>query len=366
MPQGTGLDIEILRPADVTADRVAHWQALQGADITLDSPFLSPGWARAVDQAQGAGTRNVRVAVIRQDGRDLGYFPVRIGPVTAMPAGAPMCDYQGLVAEPGVEISPRDLVRALGVQRYDFSHMLEDQPVFAPFARGHDFSHVVSVPEGYGAFEAERKAAGTSVLKDCDKKRRKAEREHEQVLFTAYSRVDADLDQLIAWKRAQLLATGQTDLFETDWTLRLIRALFESRDPDFGATLFTLRIGQKLAAVHLHLRGRKTIHGWLIAHDPEFERYSPGILLFQDILRWMDTTPFERLDLGPGDYRFKRELANHRQGVSFGFIGTASPAAFIRGAAYGLAAAAESLPLGRASALPGKALRRIDILRGLR
>lgn len=73
--------------------------------------------------------------------------------------------------------------------------------------------------------------------------------------------------------------------------MRLIRALFESRDPDFGAILFTLRIGQKLAAVHLHLRGRKTIHGWLIAHDPEFERYSPGILLFQDILRWMDTTP---------------------------------------------------------------------------
>jgi hypothetical protein len=62
--------------------------------------------------------------------------------------------------------------------------------------------------------------------------------------------------------------------------------------------------------VHLHLRGEHTIHGWLIAHNPDFERYSPGLMLFQDILKSMDGTPYMRLDLGTGDYRFKRELSN--------------------------------------------------------
>jgi CelD/BcsL family acetyltransferase involved in cellulose biosynthesis len=360
------LEIEVLSPLQLSPTRLERWAQLQGSDIALDSPFLSPGWVRAVDRAQDDETRNVRVVVVTQDGRDVAFLPARVGPVVAMPAGAPMCDYQGLIAEPGFEIEPRRLIQALGVDRFDFSHMLEDQAAFAPFARGRVLSHRVDVGAGYAAYEAERRAAGTSVLKDSDKKRRKAGREAGEPVFTAFSRSRADFDQMLDWKRAQLRATKQTDIFETSWTLRLLREMFTSRDPDFGGVLFTLHFGDRLAAAHLHLRGRKTIHGWIIAHDPEFERYSPGILLFQDILRWMDETPYSRLDLGPGDYRFKRELANDGLWVTHGFVGVPSPASLVRGAAYGVRAAAEALPLGRVSELPGKAMRRLDQWRGLR
>ena len=52
--------------------------------------------------------------------------------------------------------------------------------------------------------------------------------------------------------------------------------------------------------------------------------------LFQDILRWMDDAPYSRLDLGSGDYRFKRELSNVKVGVTHGFIGSPSAAALMR------------------------------------
>ena len=80
----------------------------------------------------------------------------------------------------------------------------------------------------------------------------------------------------------------------------------------------------------------------------------------------MDKTPFDRLDFGYGDYRFKRELSNHTEELMHGFVGVPSAATFMRQAAYGVRRAAESLPLGRMSALPGKAMRRFDLLRGLR
>ena len=80
----------------------------------------------------------------------------------------------------------------------------------------------------------------------------------------------------------------------------------------------------------------------------------------------MDGTPYNTLDLGPGDYRFKRELANAHRGIAHGFVGVPSPAALMRGAAYSVRAAAEALPLGAMSELPGKAMRRLDIVRGLR
>jgi CelD/BcsL family acetyltransferase involved in cellulose biosynthesis len=359
------LEIEVLRPQELSAARVARWAELQAADIVLDSPFLSPGWSRAVERAQGKGAHDFRVAIVRQDDRDVAFLPMRTGAMTAMPVGAPMCDYQGVVAEAGLEIDPKALVRASGVQRYDFSCMLECQPAFAPYARGRDLVHVIDVADGYPAYEAARREAGSTILKDCDKKRRKAERELGEVRFTAHSRSRADFDKLVAWKSAQFQATGQSDIFRAGWTRRLIGELFESRDPDFGAVLFTLHFGDELAAVHLHLRGRRTVHAWLIAHDPKFERYSPGILLFQDILRWMGETPYERMDLGPGDYKFKRSLANAGQWVTYGFVGLASPVSLLREAAYGVRAAVEAMPLGKVSELPGKAMRRLDVIRGL-
>jgi CelD/BcsL family acetyltransferase involved in cellulose biosynthesis len=203
------------------------------------------------------------------------------------------------------------------------------------------------------------------VLKDIDKRRRKLEREEGPISFTAHSRSLAAFDQLIEWKRRQYRATGQTDIFDTFWTLRLLRDLLDGRDPEFGGVLFTLHVGDRLAAAHFDLRGRQTLHAWIIAHDEAFERYSPGLILFGDILRWMDQSPFKVLDLGAGDYRFKQQLSNARRQVGHGFIGRPSPASLVRTAEYGVRAAAERLPLGPVSALPGKAMRRLDLWRGL-
>ena len=362
------MKIDVVRPSQLTTGAIARWAALQAADPALDSPFLSPCWPRALDAAQGPQTpdRGIRVAVLGGLADPRGFMAARVGAFTAMPAGAPMCDYPGLVAEPGLAVEPRQIAEAFGVGRFDFCHMLESQSLFAPMARGREDSFIIDVADGYAAYETERRASGVSALKDTDKKRRKVERELGPATFTAFSRSSADFDQLIAWKQAQWQATGQTDLFAAGWPLPLVRSLFESRDPDFGGALFTLHINGKLAAAQMNLRGGRTIHSWIISHDPAFDRYSPGMLLFQDILRWMDHAPYSRLDLGGGDYRFKRELSNLRVGVTHGFIGAPSAAALLRQTAYAVRRAAEALPLGPVSDLPGKAMRRLDLMRGLR
>ena len=359
------MQIEIVRPEDLSAARIHHWAALQRSDNRLHSPFLSPYWARAVSQAQGARS-TVKVAVARQEGADVGYMAAKAGLLTAMPVGAPMCDYQGFVGEPGVTLDPVEMVRAMGLGRFDFCHMIEGQSAFAPYQRGDQPSFSVNMPEGYEAYAQARRATGVTALRDTDKKRRKMEREAGAPVFAAFSRSKSDFDQLIAWKRAQWKATGQTDVLAAGWTSRLVRDLFQSRDPDFGGVLFTLHVGEALVAAQFNIRSHGAINSWLIGHDPAFERWSPGMILFQDILRWMDSSPYWRLDLGAGDYRFKRELANVVTPVAHGFVGAGSPAAMLRGAAYALRDAAESLPLGPVSALPGKAMRRLDLIRGLR
>jgi CelD/BcsL family acetyltransferase involved in cellulose biosynthesis len=360
------LEFGIVRPLELSTAQLDRWSELQGLTPGLDSPYLSPHWSRAVARAQHDDPRGVRVAILSENGAEAGFFPARVAGYTAMAPGAPLCDVQALIARPGLAVDPRRLVQALGVHRLDFTTMLADHGPFQGHARGASHSYIVDVAGGYAAYEAERKAAGVGVLKDSDRKRRKAEREVGAPVFQAFSRSRTDFEQMIAWKRGQYAATRQIDVLNTPWTLRLLNDLFERREPDFGGVLFTLHFGDRLAAAQFNLHSRRTVHAWFIAHDAEFERYSPGILLFQDILRWMDETPYSRLELGPGDYRFKRELANAGQALSHGFVGLPSPATLVRRAAYGAVKVAEALPLGAASELPAKAMRRVDRWRGLR
>lgn len=359
------MQIEVVRPRELTDEDIARWSALQDTHPDLESPFLSAQWPRAVEMAQTSELSAVRVAILHENGAIRGFFPAKVHGAAAMPAGAPMCDYQALVAEPGVEVSPRRLVEALGVGRFDFSHMPASQGAFAPHLRGASPSWITRLPFGYDVYAAEKNEE-SGVLKDLDKRRRRAEREFGPVTFTAFSRSRTDFDQMLEWKRGQFRATGQTDIFQTSWTSRLLRNLFAGRDPEFGGALFTLHIGDELAAAQFHLMGKRVVHAWMITHNDRFEKVSPGLLLFQDLMRWMDDTPFTSIDYGPGDYRFKKQFSNAACMVGHGFVGRPGASTLMRTAAYGVRGLAERLPLGRVSQLPGKAMRRMDLIRGLR
>jgi CelD/BcsL family acetyltransferase involved in cellulose biosynthesis len=167
------------------------------------------------------------------------------------------------------------------------------------------------------------------------------------------------------WKRDQFRRTRQTDVTAAPWVARLLGELFERRDGDFGGALFTLHVGDRLAAAQFNLRGPGELHSWFVGHDPEFDRWSPGLVLFGELVRWMADSAWRRLELGPVAYRFKDRLANRRRMIALGFAGAPSPVTAMRAAAWGVRRTAERLPLGRVSAWPGKAMRRLDLIRAL-
>jgi CelD/BcsL family acetyltransferase involved in cellulose biosynthesis len=360
------MQIDIVAPSDLRPEDIAAWRALQAADPAVVSPYLSPDWVMACAAVDGPDKRGARVVILRQDGLAVGFLPVRVGRATALPVGAPLCDYQGLVARPGLKVDPRAIVRALGVSRLDFTHLLADQLPFEPFIQGRSISQVIDMAQGYDAYAAERRAGGHGILKDVGQKVRKLARENASVEFVPLSSSREHFEQLIELKREKFRATRQTDIFDAVWPLDLVRSLFERRDPAFGGALFTLLINGEAAAMHFALRNQGVLHAWFIGHEPAFERYSPGVVLIDHILRWGSEHGIGELDLGPGDYQFKMRLANRTRTLAHGFVGRPSTATLVRTAQYGVRHAAEALPLGRASELPGKAMRRLDLWRGLR
>jgi CelD/BcsL family acetyltransferase involved in cellulose biosynthesis len=355
------LSFDVLRPGELGRAELDAWLQLQAARPDLHSPFLSPGWAMAVERAQGPG---VKVVLISEQGRLRGVFAACVGRFTAWPVGAPLCDLQALVAEPGLKADPRAIVRALGVRRFDFTQLLGSDTAFAPCVQGAQQSYVIDVSSGWEAWIEARKAAGSGLFKDLGKKRRRLERAFGPLRFTALSRNPADLDQLMAWKSQKFVRTRQTDLFAAGWPRALMHDLLQGEREGADGGLFTLHAGDRLIAAHLTLVGADVINGWINAHDDGAEEGSPGLLLFEDLIRWMDGR-YRELDVGPVDYGYKSRFTDVLRPTGHGFVGDPSAVTFARAAAYGVRRVAERLPLGRASAWPGKAMRRLDLLRAL-
>jgi CelD/BcsL family acetyltransferase involved in cellulose biosynthesis len=357
------MQLDVLSPRELTPEHLDAFARLRRAGA-LTSPFLTPAWLQALETAGGPDAGRLKVVALHEGGAVRGFFAARVRRGVAGPPGAPLCDTQGVVAEGPLDLAPGDLAAALGAARLDFDKLRPGQPAFGPYVRGEAPGFLIDLAGGFDAYAAERRAAGAGILQDIAKKRRKCEREAGPLRFSPDD--PEALGALLSWKSAQYRATGQPDIFRIPWPKALLQTLLASEDPSCRARLFSLRRGEELIAAHLALEGEGVLHAWFIAHASAFAAYSPGLVLLAEVLRWAAGEGIFEVDLGAGDYRFKRSLSNLTRTLAHGFVGRPSGASLVRAAAYRVRATAEALPLGPASTLPGKAMRRLDLVRSLR
>lgn len=356
--------VDAIRALQLDAGDIAAWRALLRGRPDLSSPYLTPDWTLAVARRRS----DAWVAVYRdQTGQAVGFLPVqRTGAGAAMPVGGPVCDYQALVGAEGLSFDLRAAASALQVGRIDLTAGLRGNAV-EPFLQTSDVGHVAHFPNGWDAWCADRQSAGSKVVSRARKKLVKLRRDVAGgVEVEAFSRDAAAFDQLMAWKRAQMARTGVTDIFDHPWIAGLVRDTFEApAEAEFGGALFVLRAGTEPAAIVFCLRAGKALHAWFVAYDHRRAVHSPGEVLFVEAIRAAADAGFSEMDLGPGDYRFKESLANVQRPVGAGFIGRPGLSSAFKATQFQVRALVEALPVGRARQWPAKAMRRLDIARGL-
>lgn len=351
--------VDLIHPNELNQDQIARWRDYQAAQPSLASPFLTPDWARLMGETR----KGARVAVI-EAGR--GFFPIqKLSRFTAMGLGAPIADYQGVVGEPGLQIDAKALCRALKVGRIDLSHVPEGQSILAGREAGADGSWIADVSEGADVYCGWLKSRRSEFVRQQAKKERKLEREGAAPVFTMLSRDKAAFDTMLDWKLEQLRRTGQPAIWAKPWVRETLERSFAAEDPAFSGALFTLHVGDKLVAANYFLRAGGVLHDWIMAHDDAFNTYSPGVMLARKAVLWAAENGFREVDFGPGAYQYKRQLSTGQRMLAWGAVSGVSLSGALRAAEYGLRARIERLPDARIAALPGKAMRKLDLMRGL-
>ena len=266
----------------------------------------------------------VRVGLLLQGERLVGLFPHEMESTnTARPVGSVFCDYQALIAPPGLPWDPESLLQGLGLAAWRFDHLLAMQAPWKPYVQRRDISWSIDLSQGYQSLEALLRERGSDLLAECRRKHRQLEKAAGPLRFVPHTQDHALLDTLLAWKSAQWAESGWPGRYTTAWEQALMHGLLETQTPDFGGILTALYAADRPVAIHMGLRSRRVWHYWTTAYDPAFKRFSPGILMLMEMLRHAPTCGLWEVDLGKEDFEYKRRLHTHAVPVWEGVARTA-------------------------------------------
>ena len=298
----------IVSIGDMTGEMIAKWNAWAAPGGRLVSPYLRFEFTAAIARVR----EDVRIAILEANGETAGFFPYhapRDGVIR--PVGAPMSDYQGVIARPGARIDLPDVVRAAGGSAIVFDNWHGPLGGPAKARRGREGSAVVDLSTGADAYFAGRRAAHKDHFRKMARRQRAAGRDIGPVRVSLDDPDGRAFARLDAWKQAQYRETGKLNVFGIDWVRDALEALRQPDGADFGGLTASLWFGDRLAAVEFGLKAGGVYHSWFPAYDPDLARYSPGLLLLHGLFEQAHTHGIERVDLGRGGHHYKKYYASY-------------------------------------------------------
>jgi CelD/BcsL family acetyltransferase involved in cellulose biosynthesis len=297
--------ISVVTPGELGASQTEAWREMRAGAEAPANPFMEPEFTLAVGRVRAPA----RVAVLRQGGEPVGFFPYergRLGRGRAIGLGVSDC--QGAVLRPGLGIDPRELLRACSLAAWEFDNLEAGQKLFEPDAADAFGSPVIDVAAGYAAYEEQLRKRSPKFLRTTLAKERRLGRQAGGLRFVLDERDPGALRTLMSWKSAQYRRTGRRDRFSQRWISTLVRQLHESRAAGCRGTLSVLYAGDRPVAAHFGLRSRTVLSCWFPAYEPEFAKFSPGLILHLRMAEAAAGEGIALLDLGRGAAEYKDAL----------------------------------------------------------
>ncbi|MFI8946495.1 GNAT family N-acetyltransferase [Streptomyces sp. NPDC053750] len=297
--------ILVVGPGELGADDHKTWREIRAGSGAPANPFMDPAFTAAV----GLVRPQARVAVLREDGFPVGYFPHERGLAGRGRAiGLGVSDSQGAVLAGGIRVDARVLLRACGLASWEFDNLEAGQDLFLPHAAEEPGSPVVDLGAGFEQYVEGLRVRSPSFVKQTLAKERRLARQVGEVRFVYDVPDPGALRMLVRWKSAQYRRTGRRDRFAQDWIARLVESLARSEDPECRGVLSVLYAGDRPVAAHFGLRSPTVLSWWFPAYDRAYGKYSPGLLLLLRMLEAAAADGIETVDLGSGPARYKESF----------------------------------------------------------
>ena len=294
--------IEIVRPQDLTPQDEALWTAFLAEDPDLSGPYFDIRYLKAV----GRDVPRAGVARFYDGDTVVGYFPYQVRSGALQPLGTPLSDYHGIIGAEDVEIDFEALLRATGARRLEFQGWIGSM---AEKAAGLGLRRrVADTAHGFDHWWNTQNASHHKFFKNIGRCQRNVEKDFGGLAFTWERVTPKLLDWVLEIKRDQYRKTGMHDVFCCGWTRQLLENLAAYGDEGYGLRAGVFRHEGNIVAAEICLMSAEDVHLWFPAYDPDYYRYSLGILLAVAIIKNLSAEGIKRFDFGTGGEDYKAPL----------------------------------------------------------
>jgi CelD/BcsL family acetyltransferase involved in cellulose biosynthesis len=297
--------VTVVRPDELGRDEATRWRELQRSSAMGSHPCLSLTYALAT----GRMDERTRVAVAEDAGEIVAFLPYqdssdRIALPLAGNAGV-----DGLVYSGSVDV--RQVVRGAGLRGYRFYHAPVEQAALASHRYHHNVPatvHVAALPGGYEDYLATLTESSLKRIDRTARYRRALARQVGPVVFEWHSFTPERLRLLTGWKSAQFDEARRTYAQPAE-VARLGELATSASDDCSGVMSVLLAAGQPVT-ITINLRSGSLLTPWVTAYDPEFSRFSTGMIGWLDLLAAATGQGVTKVDFGYGANDYKRWLGN--------------------------------------------------------
>jgi CelD/BcsL family acetyltransferase involved in cellulose biosynthesis len=315
------LELSTLRTPEELASVARSWDGMVRA-MPRPSPFLLHDWIAAWERHFGDG-RSLEVTVARRDGEVVGGLALSVSSVAGVKVaafpGAHNSALADVIVAPGeddetaraiVEAASRGSQSAIDVFGLPADSRLEAALGGRMTTIQRVESPVMEAPDGW---EAAYQSKTSSKTRNQHKRRRKqlaALGEYSVETARTREELEAVMDDVFRLHVARWagrpdgteLGTAQGQAFAREATLALAEA-------DIPRIVF-LRIGGEPVAFFYYMALEGTMYLYRLAFDPEYAKYSPGLVNALDALEIACDEGLTRIEFLGGGERYKMQLAD--------------------------------------------------------
>ena len=302
----SSVDISPLAAANIDSIR-GEWSEL--AARATPNPYHTFGWLRGwVEIYEPSALWLLRVLDPGGKQIAIGLLERRAGKRLSF-AGAPITPARGLVAAPGQEHEAWSILedwlrlnpRAWGA--IDAAGLNKDEALRHTWRAMPVAWLSMSLPD---SFDTYLDGLSSSSRKALVRKLRAAERAAVESVVTPQETIPDHLDAFVEFHRLRASAKGER---HPDIDGRLARMLASVRPGDgLEVRLIALRRQQKTFAVTVRLDMSRSSWFYNAGFDPNESQLSPGLVVELASIRDAIESGSAHYDLGPGAYRYKRDL----------------------------------------------------------
>jgi CelD/BcsL family acetyltransferase involved in cellulose biosynthesis len=319
------VQISVVHPSELGKTELAVWAGFQRGTPMLANPFLSPEFTVAA----GRFRPYARVAVLSEGAAITGFFPFERGSLGGgVPIAGGLNDCQGLVHAPGFAWDPQQLLRGCRLAAWHFDHLVAGQEPFKPYQKAWFPSPIMDFREGFDSYLESLCKRSPKFFRNLFYKQRRLVRDAGELRFVYDSRDRGERQLVIHWKSDQYRRTGRSDRFTWPGVRELVECLLDTRTESFRGMLSMLYAHDSPVAGFILLCSNDVAVDWFPTYNPEFARYSPGLLARLRVAEAAAATGIRYLEMGRGPRdSYKQRFKSGDLVVSEGRVLRRSPAA---------------------------------------